>query len=190
MAENLLKHLDGKKIRWQYFNVPLIILYSLMLAIPYFFYNFVMHGRVLFLRIALCALDINIGLLFLFIAHTCSSHIKQTLLRENYLCSKRRRDTLCWQKKISLKKNRKNWIYHWFKAKIQKRYRQTIQSNHLYARQQAYCFQQGSSVYCITHKEISKNDWRQNLGCNLIDPRYAVCGGNTASVSFLYVAFI
>lgn len=35
MEENKLKHIDGKKIRRQYFNVPLIILYSLMLAIPY-----------------------------------------------------------------------------------------------------------------------------------------------------------
>ena len=30
-----LKFIDGKKIRRQYFNIPLIILYSLMIAIPY-----------------------------------------------------------------------------------------------------------------------------------------------------------
>ena len=35
MKENRLKHIDGKKIRRQYFNAPLIALYSLMLAIPY-----------------------------------------------------------------------------------------------------------------------------------------------------------
>ena len=35
MKENKLKHIDGKKIRRQYFNAPLIGLYSLMLAIPY-----------------------------------------------------------------------------------------------------------------------------------------------------------
>ena len=35
MKDNTLKHIDGKKIRRQYFNIPLIILYSLMLAIPY-----------------------------------------------------------------------------------------------------------------------------------------------------------
>ncbi|MBQ8163119.1 MAG: hypothetical protein IJZ93_01960 [Clostridia bacterium] len=35
MEENNLKHIEGKKIRRQYFNIPLIILYSLMLAIPY-----------------------------------------------------------------------------------------------------------------------------------------------------------
>ena len=38
MTENTLKHIDGKKIRRQYFNVPLIILYTLMLAIPYFIF--------------------------------------------------------------------------------------------------------------------------------------------------------
>ncbi len=36
MEENNLKYIQGKKIRRQYFNAPLIILYSLMLAIPYF----------------------------------------------------------------------------------------------------------------------------------------------------------
>ncbi len=35
MKENRLRHIDGKKIRRQYFNAPLIVLYSLMLAIPY-----------------------------------------------------------------------------------------------------------------------------------------------------------
>lgn len=35
MEENNLKHIEGKKIRRQYFNIPLIVLYSLMLAIPY-----------------------------------------------------------------------------------------------------------------------------------------------------------
>ena len=35
MGENHLKHIEGKKIRRQYFNIPLIVLYSLMLAIPY-----------------------------------------------------------------------------------------------------------------------------------------------------------
>lgn len=35
MKDNNLKHIDGKKIRRQYFNIPLIIIYSLMFAIPY-----------------------------------------------------------------------------------------------------------------------------------------------------------
>ena len=35
VEENKLKYIDGKKIRRQYFNIPLIILYSLALAIPY-----------------------------------------------------------------------------------------------------------------------------------------------------------
>ena len=35
MKEKDLRHIAGKKIRRQYFNVPLIILYSMMLAIPY-----------------------------------------------------------------------------------------------------------------------------------------------------------
>lgn len=35
VGESNLKHIDGIKIRRQYFNIPLIILYSLMLAIPY-----------------------------------------------------------------------------------------------------------------------------------------------------------
>lgn len=35
MEGTRLKNIDGKKIRRQYFNIPLIILYSLMLAIPY-----------------------------------------------------------------------------------------------------------------------------------------------------------
>lgn len=34
-VKNNLKYVDGKRIRRQYFNIPLIILYSLMLAIPY-----------------------------------------------------------------------------------------------------------------------------------------------------------
>ena len=38
MKHNGLKHIDGKKIRRQYFNSPLIILYSLMIAIPYFIF--------------------------------------------------------------------------------------------------------------------------------------------------------
>lgn len=38
MGENTLKYIDGRKIRRQYFNVPLIILYTMMLAIPYFIY--------------------------------------------------------------------------------------------------------------------------------------------------------
>lgn len=36
MEKNKLKSIDGKKIRRQYFNVPLIFLFSLMLGIPYF----------------------------------------------------------------------------------------------------------------------------------------------------------
>lgn len=35
MEVNFLKHIEGKKIRRQYFNIPLIVLYSLMIAIPY-----------------------------------------------------------------------------------------------------------------------------------------------------------
>ena len=35
MKENKLKHIDGKKIRRQYCNAPLIFLYTVMLAIPY-----------------------------------------------------------------------------------------------------------------------------------------------------------
>lgn len=35
MEKNKLKLMNGKKIRRQYFNAPLIILYSLMFAIPY-----------------------------------------------------------------------------------------------------------------------------------------------------------
>ncbi len=35
MAENTLKGIDGKRIRRQYFNIPLIYLYSLMFVIPY-----------------------------------------------------------------------------------------------------------------------------------------------------------
>ena len=38
MEENNLKHINGKKIRRQYFNSPLIFLYSLMFAIPYFIF--------------------------------------------------------------------------------------------------------------------------------------------------------
>ncbi len=36
MEENKLKHINGKKIRRQYFNIPLIFLYTIMLAVPYF----------------------------------------------------------------------------------------------------------------------------------------------------------
>ena len=35
LKKSLLKDITGKKIRRQYFNVPLIILYSMMIAIPY-----------------------------------------------------------------------------------------------------------------------------------------------------------
>ena len=35
MKKNELKGIDGKKIRRQYFNVPLIFLFFLMLGIPY-----------------------------------------------------------------------------------------------------------------------------------------------------------
>lgn len=35
MEKNALKRINGKKIRRQYFNAPLIFLFSLMLAIPY-----------------------------------------------------------------------------------------------------------------------------------------------------------
>ncbi len=35
VEENNLKNVEGKKIRRQYFNIPLIILYSMMFAIPY-----------------------------------------------------------------------------------------------------------------------------------------------------------
>ena len=38
MSENNLKHINGQKIRRQYFNIPLIILYSLALAIPYWIF--------------------------------------------------------------------------------------------------------------------------------------------------------
>ena len=38
MEENTLKYVDGRKIRRQYFNAPLIIIYTMMLAIPYFIY--------------------------------------------------------------------------------------------------------------------------------------------------------
>lgn len=40
MAENNLKHIEGKKIRRQYFNIPIVILYSLALAIPYAIFIF------------------------------------------------------------------------------------------------------------------------------------------------------
>ena len=35
MKKNELRDIDGKKIRRQYFNTPLIFLFSLMFAIPY-----------------------------------------------------------------------------------------------------------------------------------------------------------
>ena len=35
MKKNVLKDIDGKKIRRQYFNAPLIFLFSFMIAIPY-----------------------------------------------------------------------------------------------------------------------------------------------------------
>ena len=35
MKEKELRHINGKKIRRQYFNIPLIIMYSMMFSIPY-----------------------------------------------------------------------------------------------------------------------------------------------------------
>ena len=36
MGKNNLRHVDGTKIRRQYFTVPLIIFYLITLAVPYF----------------------------------------------------------------------------------------------------------------------------------------------------------
>ena len=63
MVENTLKYIDGKKIRRQYFNVPLIIIYTFMLAIPYFIFvislcvgKFDSYGRVstFFISVWIC----------------------------------------------------------------------------------------------------------------------------------------